>query len=92
MKRQLRTFAGLDVEELRHPSDAAATEALKKIPGLDKLLAKILEVGLERMFYVENVASNIRVTPKMFGRLHKNLIWATKILAIDEPFTRSRPC
>jgi Zn-dependent protease with chaperone function len=85
MKRQLRTFAGLDVEDFRHSSDASATEALKKIPGLDKLLAKILEVGLERMFYVENVASNIRVTPKMFGRLHKSLVWATKILAIEEP-------
>src|SRR3569623_913303 len=85
MKRQLRTFAGLNIEELRHPSDASATEALKKIPGLDKLLVKILEVGLERMFYVEIVASNLRVTPKMFPRLHKSLVWTTKILDIAEP-------
>jgi len=37
------------------------------------------------MFYVENVASNLRVTPKMFGRLHKNLMWATKVLDVPEP-------
>ena len=76
---------GLDLEQFRHPSDARATDALKKIPGLDKLLAKILEYGLERLYYVDNVASNLRVTPKMFGRLHRSLMWACKILDVAEP-------
>jgi Zn-dependent protease with chaperone function len=84
-KRKLRTLAGLSVEEFRHPSDRRATEALKKIPGFDKAIAKILEVGLERMHYVDNVASNLRVTPQMFGRLHKSLVWACKILDVTEP-------
>ena len=84
-KRRLRPLPGLDVEELRHPHDARATEALKKIPGLDKVLAKILEYGLERLYYVDNVASNLRVTPKMFGRLHRSLTWACKILDVPEP-------
>ncbi|HEY1552420.1 MAG TPA: M48 family metallopeptidase [Kofleriaceae bacterium] len=84
-KRKLRTLAGLDVERFRHPSDARATDALKKIPGLDKAMAKILELGLERLYYVENVASNLRVTPKMFGRLHRSLTWACKILDVAEP-------
>src|SRR5512140_3547436 len=84
-KRKLKTLTGLDVEKFRHPSDAKATDALKKIPGLDKLLAKILEYGLERLYYVDNIASNVRVTPKMFGRLHRNLVWACKILDVPEP-------
>jgi Zn-dependent protease with chaperone function len=84
-KRKLRMFAGLTAEDFRHSSDGTATEALRRIPGLDRLLAKILEIGVERMFYVENVASNLRVTPKMFGRLHKSLLWATKILDVPEP-------
>jgi Zn-dependent protease with chaperone function len=75
----------LSAEDFRHPSDAGATDVLRKIPGLDKLLAKILEYGLERLFYVDNVASNLRVTPKMFGRLHRSLTWATKILDVPEP-------
>ncbi|HEX2685928.1 MAG TPA: peptidase M48, partial [Kofleriaceae bacterium] len=65
-KRKLRPLPGLSVEEFRDPSDARATDALKKIPGLDKALAKLLEYGLERLYYVENVGSNLRVTPKMF--------------------------
>jgi Zn-dependent protease with chaperone function len=84
-KRKLRTLTGLSVDEFRHPSDQSATDALKKIPGIDKLFAKVLEIGLERVFYVENIASNLRVTPKMFPRLHKNLTWACKILDVAEP-------
>ena len=64
-RRKLRLLTGLSVDEFRHPLDQRATAALKQVPGLDKLLAKILEVGLERMFYVDNIASNLRVTPKM---------------------------
>ena len=84
-KRKLRALAGLSVDEFRHPSDQRATDALKKIPGIDKLFAKVLEVGLERVYYVENIASNLRVTPKMFPRLHRSLTWATKILDVPEP-------
>lgn len=84
-KRKLRPLSGLDVESFRHPSDARATDALKKIPGLDKVLAKLLEYGLERLYYVDNVASNLRVTAKMFGRMHRSLTWACKILDVTEP-------
>jgi Zn-dependent protease with chaperone function len=84
-KRKLRTLSGLSVDEFRHPSDQKATDALKKIPGIDKLFAKVLEVGLERLYYVDNVASNLRVTPKMFPRLNRSLTWACKILDVDEP-------
>ncbi len=84
-RRKLRLLTGLSVEDLRHPQDAFATDALKKVPGLDKVLAKILEYGLERLYYVDNVASNLRVTPTMFGRLHRSLQWACKILDVPEP-------
>ena len=49
------------------------------------MLAKILEYGLERLYYVDNVASNLRVTPRMFGRIHRSLTWACKILDVPEP-------
>jgi Zn-dependent protease with chaperone function len=84
-KRKLRTLTGLSVDEFRHPLDQRATDALKQVPGLDKLMAKILEIGLERIFYIDNIASNLRVTPKMFPRLHRSLTWATKILDVPEP-------
>jgi Zn-dependent protease with chaperone function len=83
--RKLRPLPGLSADAFRHPTDVRATEALRKVPGLDKVLAKILEYGLERLYYVDNVASNLRVTPRMFPRLHRSLTWACKILDVPEP-------
>jgi Zn-dependent protease with chaperone function len=84
-KKQLRTFPGLQAEDFQHPDDRTATSALQSIPGLDTLVAKVLEYGFERMYYLENVASNVRVTPRMFERLHRALGWGCKILGVDEP-------
>lgn len=84
-RRKLRPLPGLTAADFQHPSDVVATEALKKIPGLEKVMSKILEYGLERLYYVDNIASNLRVTPAMFGRLHKSLTWACKILDVSEP-------
>jgi Zn-dependent protease with chaperone function len=84
-KRQLRVFPGLTAEEFQHPLDIQATNALRAVPGLDTVVAKVLEYGFERMFYLDNVASNVRVTSKMFPRLYKNLQWGCKILGIEEP-------
>ncbi len=47
-KRQLRTFPNLVAKDFQHPHDVAATEALKAVPGLDTVIAKIMEYGLER--------------------------------------------
>jgi Zn-dependent protease with chaperone function len=84
-RRKLRPLPGLLATDFQHPSDIVATDALKKIPGLEKAMSKILEYGLERLYYVDNVASNLRVTPAMFGRLQRSLTWACKILDVAEP-------
>jgi Zn-dependent protease with chaperone function len=84
-RKQLRTFPGLGADEFQHPHDAAATEALRALPGLDTVVAKVLELGLERLYYLENIADNVRVTPRMLPRLHKYLGWACKILDVEEP-------
>ena len=84
-RKQLRTFPGLQAEDFQHPDDLTATAALQAIPGLDTLVAKVLEYGFERFYYLENVANNVRVTPRMFERLYKALGWGCKILGVDEP-------
>jgi Zn-dependent protease with chaperone function len=84
-KRQLRTFPNLVARDFQHPHDMAATEALQAVPGLDKVIAKIMEYSLERVFYLENIASSVRVTPRMFGRLYRSLGWGCQILDLEEP-------
>ena len=62
---------GLTAAEFQHPHDATATEALASVPGLDLVVTKVLEYGLERLYYLENIADNVRVTPRMLPRLHR---------------------
>lgn len=84
-KKRLRTFPNLEAKDFQHPWDAGATETLKSIPGIDLIVSKIMEYGLERIFYLHNTASNVRVTPRQFGRLSKSLGWGCKILGVEEP-------
>lgn len=84
-RRKLRTFPGITADQFQHPADVAATEALRRVPGLDKAIAKVLEYGLERLYYLDNTASNVRVTENMFGRMHQSLEWACKVLDVEKP-------
>jgi Zn-dependent protease with chaperone function len=84
-KKKLKTFPGLGADEFQHPHDAAATEALSSVPGLDTVVSKVMELGLERVYYLENTADNVRVTSRMLPRLHRYLGWGCRILDIDEP-------
>jgi Zn-dependent protease with chaperone function len=84
-RKQLKTFPGLAAGEFQHPHDAAATEALASVPGLDLVVSKVMEYGLERLSYLQNIADNIRVTPRMLPRLHRYLGWGCRILDLDEP-------
>jgi Zn-dependent protease with chaperone function len=84
-KRKLRTLPGLGAGEFQHPSDVSATDALRSIPGMDRALSKIMEYGLERLYYLDNIASNVRVTANMFPRMMRSLEWGCKILDLEEP-------
>src|SRR5262244_3363480 len=84
-KKKLRTFPGLEAKDFQHPWDATATEALKSVPGLNVVVAKIMEYGLGRVFYLHNTASNVRVTARQFSRLRRALGGGCRIIGVEEP-------
>lgn len=84
-RRKLRTFPDLDPHAVMHPWDVQATRTLAKVPGLELLTRKVMEYGFERVFYLENVADNVRVGEKMLPRLYRLLQWGCKILSVPEP-------
>lgn len=83
--KRLRTYPGLEAKDFQHPLDVSATEALKQIPVLDTVISKIMEYSFERILYLDNIANSVRVTPKMFGRLHRAMGWGCKVLDLPEP-------
>lgn len=84
-QRKLKTYPGLEAKDFMHPWDLKATGALHAIPGFDRLMAKVMEYGLERILYLQNIADNIRVTERMFPRLQRYLRWGCSILGVEEP-------
>lgn len=84
-QRKLRTYPELDRQAFMHPWDIKATAALHRVPGFDRLIAKVMEYGLERVLFLQNIADNVRVTDKMFPRLYRYLQWSCKVLNVPEP-------
>lgn len=84
-QRKLKTFAHVDPERYIHPWDAKALASLRSIPGLDTVTKKVLELGLERVYRLENLAGNLQVSAKTFPKVHRCTQWAAKILGVDTP-------
>jgi Zn-dependent protease with chaperone function len=80
-----RRFPGLDPMALQHPYDRAALSALQKVPGLDILVRKFIELLPERVAYIQNVAQTIRVSPTQCPQLYILLQEACAILDVAEP-------
>jgi Zn-dependent protease with chaperone function len=80
-----KTFPGLDSSVFQHPLDRAATAQLKGLAGFDSLVAKFIELRYERLLYVFNIASSIRVDETQFPRLHAMLRESCAILDMPVP-------
>lgn len=75
-------LSGLDSREYEHPFDHRALAALTGTPGLETLVRKFNEYGLERIFRIQYTGSNLRVTPRNFPELDSALREACDLLDI----------
>src|SRR6185369_4868609 len=80
-----RRFPRITSAAFEHPADRQALEALRKIPVLDKVFKKMMELGVERFLRVELMGSAIHVTPKQCPKVYKLFKEAADILDMNEP-------
>jgi Zn-dependent protease with chaperone function len=80
-----RRFPRISSTAFEHPADRAALEALRKIPILDTLLKKFMEIGVERMFRIMLMGQAIHVTTKQCHKIHRLFKEACDILDMHEP-------
>ena len=76
---------GLPAGAFQHPLDRQATNSLKKLKGFDWVVKKILHYGVERIDYLRNMGSSIRVGPGQLPRLYEMLREACWVLDTPEP-------
>lgn len=78
-------FPGLASAAFEHPADRAALEALRRTPGLDRLLRWLSDVGAERYVRIMFTADSLRVSPRQCSKLYNDLREACAILDVEEP-------
>ncbi len=80
-----RRFPRLSSNAFEHPLDRAALDVVRKIPFIDKLFKKLIELGFERKLRVELLGQAVHVTPKQCAKVHGMLREACDILDMHEP-------
>ncbi len=78
-------FPGLASAAIEHPADRAALEALRRTPGLDRLIRFLSARGAERYLRVRFSADSLRISPRQCPRLYADLREACSILDVPEP-------
>ena len=80
-----RRFPRLTSSAFEHPADRAALEVVKKIPVIDKVFRRFLELGLERIMRIQLMGQAIHVTPKQCPKIYQLFKEAADILDMHEP-------
>ena len=68
-----------------HDSDKAALEALEAIPGFTRLMRSYLKSWNEKLFYIQNMSTNVHITDKQLKKYHDMLPPICDKLGIDVP-------
>jgi len=71
---------GLDPREYEHPLDKKALDALEGTPGLETLVKKLNQYGIERVMRVRYTGSNIKVYKYNFPHLYKAIETVCNVL------------
>lgn len=85
MANSKQRLVGLNADHFRHPLDRRATQALKRLPGLDVVIRSLLGPMGEQFFYLENIAASVLVGPNQLPELYHSLIEACEVLDLEAP-------
>ena len=76
----MKRLINLDPREYEHPFDKKALDTLQGTKGLDTLVKKFYEYGVEKIFNIQLTSSNLRVTPSSVPEVYNIFEEARQIL------------
>jgi len=80
-----REYPNMSPDGFTHPLDQNAISALKRIPGIDYALRKMMEYGYEKTLRVRSMADDVKVTSKTCSYIHEMAVQSAKSLDIPLP-------
>lgn len=75
----------MNISEFTHPDDLDALELLNNIPVLPAVLKKVMDLGIEQLYFGLNKASKIKLSPTQLPELYNILPPICEQLEIKEP-------
>ena len=80
-----RKWTYVDSDAYVHPLDRQALQSLRKIPGVDIILKKLISLTYERMYRVAFKANSIRVGKQQYASLDAKLDVVCQTLGMKKP-------
>ena len=85
ISRNMKTVTPVDCEQYIHDLDKTALTALKKIPLLDTICAKILSIMNDRQNTIINMSTKIHITEKQLPKIYAMVESICKKIGIEMP-------
>ena len=79
----MKVLTNLDPREYEHPLDKKALNSLEKTRGLEKLIRKFYDLGIEKILKIQYTGSNIKVTANNFPELYHTLESCCEVLYLE---------
>ncbi|MEN8905398.1 MAG: M48 family metallopeptidase [Clostridiales bacterium] len=79
-----KIFKNIISSDYEHPYDKKALKILKKTPGIDLIVKKFWELGIEKILKIQYTGSHIRVTKNNLPELYKTYIQTCEILDMNK--------
>jgi len=78
-------YSDISPDAFTHSLDRKAISAVRKVPGVDYALKKMMEYGYEKILRVNSMADDVKVTPKTCSYIHDMVEQSSKCLGISQP-------
>lgn len=85
INRNMKTVTPVDCEQYIHSLDKTALVALKKIPLLDTICAKLLAIMNDKQNTIINMSTKIHITEKQLPKIYAMVESICKKIGIDMP-------
>ncbi len=78
-------YPDISPEAFTHDLDRRAVAALRRVPGIDLAVRRMMEFGYEKIFRVRAMADGVQVTGKTLGHIHDMASAAAESLGVPVP-------
>ena len=75
---------GITASDFQHPKEASSMSTLKNTRGLENVVKKFYDMGVENIIKLQYTGSSLKLSPNSFPDLHRLTETACDILGVED--------